>query len=77
MVRLPPARIPVKVTNLLGVKAFRPLNETAHVEAFIRRVRYLPQSTVWKTRHRIEHVRGVAWRIKHVDLPYWQKTRGK
>lgn len=76
-IRLPPARIPVKITNLLGVRPFRPLNETAILESFVHRVRYLPQSTLWATRHRIEHVQGVAWRLKNVDLPYWQKVRAK
>lgn len=61
----------------MGTQPFRPLNETAHVEAFVRRVRHLPQSTVWKTRHRVEHVQGVVWRWKNIDLPYWQKTRSR
>lgn len=69
-----PIRVPAKVTNRLGMHAFRPLNETVHVQALYWRIRYLPQSSVWKVRHRLDHVRLAAWRIKHVEIPYWKKT---
>lgn len=72
--RIPPVRVPVAVTAKLGMPPFRRLNETVILEAAYYRIRYLPQSTVWKVRHRTDRIRLVAWRMKNVDLPYWKKT---
>ena len=72
-----PIRLPVKVTSALGLRAFRPLNETVHVQALFWKVRYLPQSSVWKVRHRVDDIRMTAWRIKNVEVLYWKKTHGR
>lgn len=71
-----PIRVPVKVTNAFGLRAFRPLNETVHLQALFWRVRYLPQSSVWKARRRVDGIRMTAWRIKNIEIPYWKKMHG-
>ena len=32
---------------------------------------FFPARTFNRTAHRIEDIRGYAWRLKHVELPYW------
>lgn len=69
-----PLRVPVKMTTAVGVRSFRPLNETAFVEAAYHRVRNLPVRTVWQTRHRADRALLTAWKMKNVNLPYWRKS---
>ncbi len=74
---MPAIRVPVRVTTVVGMRAFRPLNETAILESLHYQVRHLPERALWMGRYRVEDMRLLAWRLKNVDLPNWQKTRGK
>lgn len=59
------------------MNGWRPLRESVFLPALKHRVRYLPARTFNQSVHRIEDIRGYAWRLKHVDLPYWARTASR